>query len=166
MRSLAAEAGCSVGLPYKVFADRAELVAEVIGAELARLRAELDALVATAGTRTVGANLARWASLLLGTPALSLAEEVDDVARQAHAIEVAAGRTGIVPALEQSVVEYLRAEQRLGRVAGGVDTRAFGFLIAGAVHNLIVSGERYPRPTADQLSRMLRSVAATLAPQG
>lgn len=165
MRSLASEAGCSVGLPYKVFADRGELVAEVIAAEFTRLRREVDDVVAAAGTRTVGANLARWAALLLDSAAISLVHEVGHEEHLAHIVDAAAGESGVVVALERSVVDYLRAEQRLGRVDPEVDARAFGFLIAGAVHNLLVSGDPYPRPTARQLERMLKAVAAAMAPK-
>jgi AcrR family transcriptional regulator len=163
MRSLAAEAGCSVGLPYKVFADRTELVGEVVAAEFARLTTAFDEIVELAGTRTVAANLSRWASHLLGTPAVALAHEAGHDDRLRTAIDHAAGETGMVEALEATVAAYLRAEQRVGRVDADVDAGAFGFLIAGAIHNLVVSGEIYPRPSARQLQRMLRSVAATLS---
>jgi AcrR family transcriptional regulator len=46
MRALAAEAHCAVGLPYKVFADRRELVMELLRAEFVRLRAAFDELIA------------------------------------------------------------------------------------------------------------------------
>lgn len=164
MRSLASEAGCAVGLPYKVFADRGELVAEVIAAEFTRLRREVDQVVAAAGTKTVGANLARWAALLLDSPAISLSHEVAHEEHLAHLIDAAAGESGVVAALERSMVDYLGAEKRLGRVSPDVDTRAFGFLIAGAIHNLLVSGDPYPRPTDRQLERMLKAVAAAIAP--
>ena len=41
MRALAAEAGVSVGLPYKVFADRREIVTEIVRGEIPTLRAAL-----------------------------------------------------------------------------------------------------------------------------
>ncbi|MPY91515.1 MAG: TetR family transcriptional regulator [Acidimicrobiia bacterium] len=163
MRSLAAEAGCAIGLPYKVFTDRTELVAEVIAAEFDRLRAQFDALVADAGSRTVGANLARWSQLLLGSPVVGLAHEAGDDPRLADAIDAAAGESGVIGALELTVSAYLAAEKGLGRIAPTVDERTFGFLIAGAVHNLLVAGSAYPRPTKRQLEGMLRTVAETLA---
>jgi AcrR family transcriptional regulator len=164
MRSLAAEAGCSVGMPYKVFADRSELVGEVVAAEFRRLTVAFDEIVAAAGSRTVAANLARWAAHLLGSPAVALAHEPGHDERLHTAIDRAAGETGVVHALETTVTAYLKAEQGRGRVAPTVDARAFGFLIAGAIHNLVVSGELYPRPTERQLRQILRSVAATLSP--
>ena len=164
MRSLAAEAGCAVGLPYKVFTDRTELIAAVIAAEFARLRAAFDEIVAAAGTRTVAANLTRWAGLLLDSPAIVLAHEADTDRDLMKAIEVAAGESGVVKAIESTVVAYLGEEKRIGRVDQRVDERAFGFLIAGAVHNLLASGDAYPRPSGAQLARMLRSISLVLAP--
>jgi AcrR family transcriptional regulator len=165
MRSLAAEAGCSVGLPYKVFTDRTELVGEVVAAEFARLTRAFDEIVTMAGTQTVAANLAQWAFHLLGSPAVALAHDSGHDHHLDAAIDRAAGETGIVRALETTMAAYLNAEQRHGRVDPDVDTRAFGFLIAGAIHNLVVSGEVYPRPSERQLRLILRSVAKTLSPK-
>ena len=65
---------------------------------------------------------------------------------------------GLVTRIEGSVVDYLTAEQRLGRVAAQVDAAAVGFVIAGAVHNLLVAGDLYPRPSRAELRRMLASL--------
>jgi AcrR family transcriptional regulator len=164
MRALAAEAGCAVGLPYKVFANREELVAELISVEFVRLREAFDRLVAQAGTRTIGHNLGRYADLLLGSPSIALAREVAHDEELSRAINAKAGETGVVASVVSTVVDYLAAEKHLGRVDPDVDEHAFGFLVAGAVHNLLVSGEPYPRPTARRLKRMLAAVATRLAP--
>ena len=161
MRSLAAEAGCSVGLVYKVFHDRADLVAAVIAAEYVRLTQGFDALVDAAGTGTIGDNLAAWAALLLDSPAIALARDVADIAdveRVAAVTDAVARDVGLVTGIEGSVVDYLTAEQRLGRVATRVDAAAVGFVIAGAVHNLLVAGDLYPRPSRAELRRMLASL--------
>ena len=39
------------------------------------------------------------------------------------------------------------------------------FLIAGAVHNLIISGDAWPRSTRPQLKRRLSAVADAIAPR-
>ncbi len=117
MRSLAAEAGCSVGLVYKVFADRADLVAAVIAAEYVRLTQGFDALVDAAGRGTIGDNLAAWAALLLDSPAIALARDVADIAdveRVAAVTDAVARDVGLVTGIEGSVVDYLTAEQRRG----------------------------------------------------
>jgi AcrR family transcriptional regulator len=164
MRALAAEAGCAVGLPYKVFASRDELVVELVHAEFVRLRAAFDDLVAAAGAGTVGGNLGRYAELLLGSPAAGLAHGIPLDGEASQAIDAKAGETGVVDAVATTVADYLAAEKRLGRVAADVDEHAFGFVIAGAVHNLLVSGDPYPKPSMPQLERMLAAVADRLTP--
>lgn len=164
MRALAAEAGCAVGLPYKVFASRDELVAELISAEFVTLRAGFDKLVADAGTRTVGDNLGRYAELLLGSPAIALAREIAHNEELTETVNTTAGETGLVAAVETTVADYLAAEKPLGRVDPEVDEHAFGFLIAGAVHNLLMSGEPYPKPSMRRLKKMLAAVATRLTP--
>jgi AcrR family transcriptional regulator len=165
MRGLAAEAGCAVGLPYKVFTSRDDLVVEVIVAELVRLRDEFEALVADAGQRTVGENLGRYARTLLASPAVGLARDIVHDDELTATIDERAGQIGIVAALETTVADYLAAEKRLGRIDPDVDAEAFGFVVAGAVHNLIVSGEAYPRPSQRRLEQMLAAVADRLAPR-
>jgi AcrR family transcriptional regulator len=164
MRALAAEAGCAVGLPYKLFASRNELVAELILTEFGRLQESFAALVAQAGTRTVGANLGRYAELLLHSPSIALAHEIAHDEELTQAVSIRAGESGAVDSVISTVADYLAAEQRLGRVDPEVDVQAFAFVIAGAVHNLLVSGDPYPRPSARTLKRMLAAVAARLGP--
>lgn len=162
MRTLATEAGCAVGLPYKVFASRDELVVELISTEFVELRARFDQLVADAGTGSVADNLGRYAELLLGSPAAALAHEIAHNEELSLAIDAKAGETGLVAALETTVADYLAAEKRLGRIDPEVDEQAFGFLVSGAVHNLLASGKQYPRPSQQQLEQMLAAVAARL----
>jgi AcrR family transcriptional regulator len=107
MRALAAEAGCAIGLPYKVFADRRLMKA------------------VTTRIHETGAGPATFESMLAG---------------------------------------YLAGEKGAGRVGHDVDENAFGFLLAGAIHNLIVSGPGYPRPTTRQLRHILTAVADRLVP--
>ncbi len=166
MRALAAEAGCAVGLPYKVFADRQELVAEICHAEFERLGSADHELARRAGTATVGANIAWYAELLLASPAVALADEVFADEALAKVVVARVHETGIGPGdFETVFARYLRAEKRVGRVDGNVDENAFGFLLAGAVHNLIVSGDAWPRPTRRQLRRRFEAVAAAIAPR-
>jgi AcrR family transcriptional regulator len=156
------EAGCALGLPYKVFANREELVAELIRDEFGRLRAAFDAWVESAGRRTVGENLAEYARLLLESPAVVLAHSVDPDPILTRMVDASAAETGVVTALEAAVARYLLAEKRLGRVDPVVVEDAFGFLIAGAIHNLLASGELYPKPDMQQLEAILAATAARL----
>lgn len=164
MRALAAEAGCALGLPYKVFASREELIAELIRIEYARLRDAFAELIASAGTGTVGGNLGRYAEILLESPVVSLAPELHRDEALSKAVDDEAVEAGLVTAVESTVVQYLTAEKRLGRVAADVDESAFGFLVAGAVHNLLASGPAYPDPGIGGVKRMLHAIADRLVP--
>ena len=67
--------------------------------------------------------------------------------------------TGHGPTLLEGVVsDYLAAEQEAGRVSPDVDTSAFAFVLAGAIHHLVVMGEGYPRPSKRKLQRILAGV--------
>jgi AcrR family transcriptional regulator len=166
MRALATEAGCAVGLPYKVFADRRALVVEILLVEFERLERANEELVARAGTNTVGANLGWFSELLLGSPAVALAPEVSADEALGRAVEERVQRTGVGPgSFEQGFARYLAAEKSLARVDEHVDEDAFAFLLAGSIHNLIMSGGAWPRPSREQLRRRLDAVAETLAPR-
>lgn len=164
MRALAAESDCAVGLPYKVFTDRQELVAEICHAEFQRLGSAYDDLAARAGTATVGANLTWFAELLLNSPAVALAHEIFADEVLAKAVTARVHETGIGPAaFETAFARYLASEKQAGRVAPDIDENAFGFLLAGAIHNLIMSGDAWPRPTRRQLKQRLDAIAAAIA---
>jgi AcrR family transcriptional regulator len=162
MRALAAEAGCAVGLPYKVFSGRKELVTELLRDEFARCVEAFEAWIAGAGRGTVGGNLVRYARLLLDSPAVTLVTEVEHDPELAGAVDEQAADTGVVAILETAVTRYLAAEKVHGRVDPDVDEEAFGFLIAGAIHNLLVSGGVYPNPRSEGLERILTAAAARL----
>jgi AcrR family transcriptional regulator len=165
MRALATEAGCAVGLPYKVFADRRDLVAELIHTEFAELRDVFAELTARAGTGTIAGNLAWFADVLFASPAVAVAQEVFADDQLMKLVTTRIQETGAGPAgFEEILAGYLTAEKRAGRVDVDVDVAAFGFVLAGALHNLIVSGEGYPRPSSRQLRRYFAGVAARLTP--
>jgi AcrR family transcriptional regulator len=166
MRALAAEAGCATGLPYKVFADRQDLVLQVVHAELGRLQAASDELMARVGTRTVGANLAWCSDAILDSTPVALIREVASHDQLSKAVTAKVHSTGIGPgSFETGVGSYLAAEQKAGRIDADVDTAAFGFVIAGAIHNLIMSGDAWPRPSRRQLRQRLAAIAAAIAPR-
>jgi hypothetical protein len=66
---------------------------------------------------------------------------------------------------ETVFAKYLAAEKQTGRVASDIDENAFGFLLAGAIHNLIMSGDAWPRPPRRQLQHRLDAIAAAIAPK-
>ncbi len=164
MRALAAEAGVSLGLPYKIFADRREIVDEIVSAEVRRFGAAAETLINRAGNYTVGDNLIWFASIVLNSPAAPLAQELHADDQRLESANRVAERTGLGPAGFPAVLaDYLTAEQRAGRVRDNIDCEAFGFLIAGALHNLLIAGPAWPRPERHQLIRYLTAAAYAIA---
>lgn len=164
MRALATEAGCAVGLPYKVFEDRNEIVAVIVHTELQRLRTACDELVHRAGTGTVGGNLTWFAGVFLDSPAVALAQELlgDEALRRS--VTTRAHQAGLGPGdFPRVVADYLAAEQRAGRVASDVEPDVFGFLIASTLHNHLVAGDAWPRPSRSDLDRILTATATAIA---
>ncbi len=163
MRALAQEAGCAVGLPYKVFADREEIVIELITIELDELVEQFDEWRAESAQHSVSANLDRYATILLESPTAGLVHAELMEARVVDDRLAAATRdSAFIASLHTAVPDYLRLEQRRGRVRAEVDADAFGFLITGAIHNLIASGGAYPRPSRAELTAILDRVAQTI----
>jgi AcrR family transcriptional regulator len=164
MRALAAEAGVSLGLPYKVFADRREIVTEIVRGEITTLRAAAEELVATAGRGSVVDNLTRFAEAILDSPAAPLARELHSDDQLLGSVTGAADAAGVGPTgLVSALGRYLVAEQHAGRVAGHVDTDAIAFLLAGALHNLLIAGPAWPRPNKRELNQNLAGIAAAIA---
>nr|WP_246301342.1 TetR/AcrR family transcriptional regulator [Microbacterium immunditiarum] len=163
MRALAQEAGCSVGLAYKVFADREEIVIELITLELDDLVEQFDEWLAETAQHSVSANLDRYATILLDSPTAGLVHaELMDARIVDVRLAAATRDSAFLASLHTTVPDYLRLEQRRGRVRADVDADAFGFLITSAIHNLIAAGSAYPRPTRAELTAILDRVAQTI----
>jgi len=159
MRALAAEADCAVGLPYKVFADRQDLMIELVRASFGDLHDAGEELLRRAGHGTVAGNLAWFAEWLLDSPAVALAQHVLSNETLAEAVFADFHATGQGPTLLESLLsDYLAAEQRAGRVSPDVDSSAFGFVLAGSIHHLVVMGDGYPRPTKPKLEQILDAI--------
>lgn len=163
MRSLAAEAGCAVGLPYKLYAHRDALIADLVERRLRALRSALEGVVSRAGHHRIEDNLAGFASILLGDDAelIRLARELPSAAEE---VVRAAKASGFADALVSTVRDYVVAEQRGGRIRDDVDAEAVGFLVTGAVHNLVSAGPLYPVPTTAELHRHFATFATLLRP--
>jgi AcrR family transcriptional regulator len=159
MRALAAEAGCALGLPYKAFADRQDLMVELVHASFGDLRATGDELQRRVGRETVAGNLTWFAEWLLDSPGVALAQHVMSDETLAHSVVAHFRATGEGPTqLESMLSDYLAAEQQAGRVSPEVDTDAFGFVLAGAIHHLVVMGHGYPRPSKRTLAEILAAI--------
>lgn len=165
-REIAQAAGLSEAALYRHFADKAELVLCVIGERLPQLVATLMDLPARVGRRTVRSNLEDVARVALpfydqtAPMAASLFSEPELLARhQAHLRQKEAGPHRALELL----ANYLRAEQRAGRVTQRADAEAAAALLVGACLGRAFmrrfTGEQHD-PDADE--RFVKAVVRTL----
>ncbi|MEU9115293.1 TetR/AcrR family transcriptional regulator [Streptomyces sp. NPDC048483] len=158
-RAITTEAGCAKGLLNTHFAGLDEFIAELCLDRFARTARAAGELPARAGKDTIAENLLSVALVLLdsaGPAAASLA-----LTRPAAFLRVREALEGGAPgfaAVEEAVAAYLRAEQRLGRLAPDADTGAIALALVGTVHHLLMtgwSGAPDPRTQAERLVAML-----------
>jgi AcrR family transcriptional regulator len=165
-REIAQAAGLSEAALYRHFADKAELFLCVIGERLPQLVAILKDLPTRVGRRTVRSNLEDVARVALpfydetAPMAASLFSEPELLARhQEHLRLKDAGPHHAIDLL----ANYVRAEQRAGRITQRADPEAAAALLVGAC-----LGRAFPRrvtgdqhgPDADE--RFVKAVVRTL----
>jgi AcrR family transcriptional regulator len=165
-KEIASAAGLSEAALYRHFADKAELFLCVIGERVPQLVAALKDLPGRAGQRSVRANLEDIVRLALPfydqtlPIAASLFAEPELLAR--HQAHMRNKNAGPHRALEQ-LAEYVRAEQRLGRVSPRADPEAVAALLIGSCLGRALMrrflGEQ-DAPAADE--RFVKSVVRTL----
>jgi AcrR family transcriptional regulator len=134
-KEIARAAGCSEALLYKHFREKEEIFLGVLRDRLPNLTATLATLPVKAGTGSVRERLIEVVDLavrfyegglaigssMLGDPELVRRHREWMVSR------------GVGPQLaNRMLADYLRAEQKEGRVAGGVDADAAAALLLGA----------------------------------
>lgn len=156
MRALAAEAGTAVGLSYKAFSSRDELLWELTSASIVELTRQLDDWVARPGG-ALADRLMEFSDLHFASVAPVLVDHITRGPRREELFRatVDAGLTRSWAAL---MTEFLQARQRTGDLREDVDIEAFAFLITAAMHHVLVT-QKPDRPT---LSRYIAGVAAQI----
>jgi AcrR family transcriptional regulator len=165
-KEIASAAGLSEAALYRHFSDKAELFLCVIGERVPQLIAAFDELGSRAGHRSVRANLEDLARVSLAfyeqalPIATSLFAEPDLLAK--HQERMRQKKSGPHRSFEH-LADYIRAEQRLGRVNTRVDPDAVAALLIGScVGRALVQrflGEQ-DTPASDE--RFVRCVVRTM----
>jgi AcrR family transcriptional regulator len=139
-REIAREAGLAEGTLYLHFADKLDLVRAVHERLLPEFIEMVSHLPGRAGTGTVEGNLTGLArgALALYRDVLPLGSSLfaDPELLERFRVLLAERQGGPHRAWEP-VVAYLRAEQRLGRVAAAADPAAAALLLLGACQQLV-----------------------------
>ena len=154
-RAVTTEAGCAKGLLHAHFAGLDEFVAELCLDRFARTAAKARALPGLAGQGTVTRNLDAVVLALFdsGGPALSGLAMTRPAATSRIRAALEGGAPGFT-AIQEAVTGYLRAEQRLGRVAETADPASTALAIVGTAHHLLMTswpGTPDPRPAMTRL---------------
>jgi AcrR family transcriptional regulator len=140
VREIAREARVADGVLYNHFADKEELLALAVHAHVAAVEAALGPPPGPPGSGTVEANLTAFVDRSLALhaailPAFAgLVGQPGVLARFDTLPNPTAGGRG----LHEELADYLRAEQRLGRLAGNADVDAAATMLIGACHELIL----------------------------
>jgi AcrR family transcriptional regulator len=134
-KQIARAAGFSEATLYKLFADKTELFLCVLAERLPRVSVVSGALAGLVGTGTVTGNLIMMITEIerfyeLSLPiAMSLFSDADLLARHREAVRARGAGPEVIT---ERVAEYLRAEQRAGRVSEAVRAEAAALALVGA----------------------------------
>ncbi|MEU7428943.1 TetR family transcriptional regulator [Streptomyces sp. NPDC040750] len=157
-RAVTVEAGCAKGVLHTHFAGLDEFVAELVLDRFTRTAALAADLPAQAGSGSVTGNLVdlAMAVLSLDPGVVGLA-----VTRPAAALRVreawAAGAPGF-DAVQASIEAYLRAEQRLERVADSLDAGSVALALVGTLHHLLMTGRPGAPYPQDRVQRLVHAL--------
>lgn len=160
VREIAKEAGVATGGLYNHFADKNELLALGLAAHVREIVAELP-VTPVPGSGTVAENLAAYVerSVLLHQrimPAfVGMMGQPDVLARFDDLPDARV--------LPRELTDYLRAEQRAGRIAPDADPVAVTTLLVGACHELVLPRLLRGEPTHAEVPRYFaRDLVRTL----
>ncbi|MEV1158834.1 helix-turn-helix domain-containing protein [Micromonospora chokoriensis] len=140
VRDIARAAGVADGVLYNHFVDKEELLAYALQAHLRSAERVAGAPPGQAGTGTVEANLRAyliWALALHAAVLPAFAGLLDQRAVLTRLAELSQPAAADLP-VRVAVVDYLRAEQRLGRVAPHARVDAVAALVVGVCHDLVL----------------------------
>lgn len=160
MRALAAEAGTAVGLSYKAFSSREELLWELTWRSLTELAQQLDEWVARPGGELAD-RLMEFSDVHVASVAPLLVDHITQGTRGKELFEEAVG-AGITRSWAALMTQFLRARQRDGDVRPGVDVEAFAFILTAAMHHVLVTEQPFLAPDRPTLARYVAGVAAQI----
>ncbi|MGC4748654.1 TetR/AcrR family transcriptional regulator [Micromonospora sp. DT201] len=143
VRDIAREAGVADGVLYNHFADKEELLAYALQARVQSAERAAGGPPGQAGSRTVEANLRAYLTWALAFHAAVL-PAFAGLLHQPVVLQRLAGLPQGDGPVRAAVVDYLRAEQRLGRVAAHARVDAVAALIVGVCHDLVLRHLLHP----------------------
>jgi AcrR family transcriptional regulator len=200
VRGIAREAQVADGVLYNYFEDKEDLLANALLAHVASVMGSVPLLLPEPGTGTIADNLRRFIDgglevLIRVTPAFAGLATQPKVLIRFHAMVGGNAAFGAEPpeappasaedaagagedadddqhgrGLPDILSAYLRAEQRIGRVAADADIDAAVILIVGAIHGQVLPQLIFSRPgstitvSPDVAGRLAATILAGIEP--
>jgi AcrR family transcriptional regulator len=164
-RDIAREAEVSDGVLYNYFQDKNDLILAALLARYSSLAAQVEAGIPTPGEGAIEDNLTAFATSLMrltGEIVPTFAGLVSEPALLHRLAEGIHGRDDSPAHLQRRLVEYVAAEQRLGRISGDVDSTAAVALIMGACVVLNLTAHFGPAVDPGVEEEQLRRIVTTL----
>jgi AcrR family transcriptional regulator len=164
-RDIALSAGVSDGVLYNYFGDKNELLVAALLRRYQGVVERFDASLPDAGTATVEENLHAFARAQLEMQSAVLPILTGLISEstlrgrfmdEMHGLPLGPQHT------MQRLIDYVQAEQRLGRLSEAIDPSAVNTLLMGATALLALTGLLLPADARQQVSEELPSIVATL----
>lgn len=165
-RKIAQEAGISEGALYHHFRDKAELLDAVVQDKLVNFQEVLESLPLLVGQNTVSENLERvleraYEIQVQIVPFISLPFADQELLVRSR--EILKEREACPANKIAALTAYLRAEQRLERLAAGIDTEAAAkLLLASTFHAATLDQFFAPDVTPEQVRQQIKATVQTL----
>ena len=157
MRALAGEAGVAVGMSYKAFTSRDELLRELTWVSLRELAAGIEDW-AVRPDGQLADRLMEFADLQAASDAPALVRHLSQLPGGEKILREAV-EAGITRSWATVMQGFLRDRQCDGTVREDVDVEAFGFLLTAALHYVLVTDEPFSAPDRATLARYVAAVA-------
>jgi AcrR family transcriptional regulator len=161
-RAVTAEAGVAKGVLHRHFTDFDGFLTEFVLDRIARMRDQAAALLASAGTGTVAANLTGALMELFETvPAAFVALVISRDELRNRLRQAGAGRLPVAVEATTMIADYLAAERDLGRVAADADIATLAPTLIGAAHLQFADRKSAP-PDAQAIRSVVSTVTAAV----
>jgi AcrR family transcriptional regulator len=159
-RAVTAEADVAKGVLHRHFTDFDAFLVELVLDRIARLADQAAILHASAGTRTVAANLVDALTELFDPVSVALTSLVffrDEL--RARLRSPGDGLPFLAEAREM-LSAYLTAERAQGRIAADADADSLALSLIGASHLLFAGRRRHTLPDPAELEKLIQTVIA------
>jgi AcrR family transcriptional regulator len=157
-RAVTTEAGCAKGVLHKHFTDFDGFLTELVLDRIRRLDDQAAVLRDSVGSGTVADNLTAMLTDLFGSVAVAIVSlTISRDGLRARLREAVPTGVPILSDAGRVVLEYLTAEQALGRIADDADLDTLGLTLIGSTH-LLFADRTGTRPTVAQVRAFVGSV--------